>query len=218
MVLNFNFITKYQDMIIDGWITTLEIVVLSMILGFFIGLGMALLQRSQNRVLRIISTVWVDVLRNTPFLIQLFFFYYGLPELGIDTNPLVVSVIALGINTSAGNCEVIRSGLLAVKKGYYECAAALGYTKVQTYRFFVIPLALRVAFKSLVNNFVNLALTSSVCHSITVMETMGVAKTIVGQNSRPFEVYLLLLVEFCVFTYVISFICKFIDRKIHVVL
>ena len=64
----------------------------------------------------------------------------------------------------------------------------------------------------------NLALTSSVCHSITVMETMGVAKTIVGQISRPFEVYFLILVEFCIFTYVISFICKFIDRKIHVVL
>lgn len=217
-MLNFSFLTKYQDMIISGWLTTLEIVILSMTLGFIIGLGMALLRRSRNRVLRAIATIWVDVLRNTPFLIQLFFFYYGLPELGINTDPLVTGIIALGINTSAGNCEVIRSGLLAVKKGYYECAAALGYSKVQTYRFFVIPLALRVAFKSLVNNFVNLALTSSVCYSITVMETMGVAKTIVGQISRPFEVYFLILVEFCIFTYVISFICKFIDRKIHVVL
>ena len=140
-MLNFSFLTKYQDMIISGWLTTLEIVILSMTLGFIIGLGMALLRRSRNRVLRAIATIWVDVLRNTPFLIQLFFFYYGLPELGINTDPLVTGIIALGINTSAGNCEVIRSGLLAVKKGYYECAAALGYSKVQTYRFFVIPLA-----------------------------------------------------------------------------
>lgn len=205
-------------MILSGWATTLLIVVCSMILGFFIGLVMALFRRSQNRVLRAIGTVWVNVLRNTPFLIQLFFFYYGLPELGINTDPLITGIIALGINTSAGNCEVIRSGLLAVKKGYYECSAALGYSRLQTYRYFVIPISMRVAFKSLVNNFVNLALTSSVCYSITVMETMGVAKTIVGQISRPFEVYLLLLLEYCIFTYVISFICKLIDRKISIVL
>lgn len=214
--LNFNFLSKYGDMLIDGMKTTLVIVLGCLVIGFLLGTVLALCRQSPNKLLRGISTIFVDVLRNTPFLVQLFFFYYGLPVLGIQTNAMVTSIIALGINTSAQNCEIIRSGLLAVKNEYYECAAALGYGKIQTMQLFVLPIAFRLAFKSLVNNFVNLVLTSSVCFSITVVETMGAAKIISGRTSRPFEIYLLILVCYCIFTYLISFFAKLIDKKIHI--
>ena len=203
-------------MLLEGMETTLVIVFFCLIIGFVLGTVMALFKQSHSRFLRGFATVWVDVLRNTPFLVQLFFFYYGLPVLGIQTNAMVTAIIALGINTSAQNCEIIRSGLLAVKSDYYECAAALGYTKLQTLQFFVLPISFRVAFKSLVNNFINLVLTSSVCFSITVVETMGAAKIISGRTSRPFEIFLLILLCYCVFTYVISLAAKLIDRKIHI--
>ena len=218
MILNFNFLPKYVGMILQGCEVTLILVVSCLILGFGLGLVFALFRQSSSKFLRGFSSVWVNVLRNTPFLLQLFFFFYGLPQLGISTTPLVTSIIALSINSSAPNCEVIRSGLMSVKKGYYECAYSLGYSKFQTFVYFIIPISLRLSFKSLVNNFVNLALTSSVCYSTTLMEITGVAKTVVGRVSRPFEVYLLILVLYCVFTYVISFISKAIDRKIHIVL
>ena len=214
--LNFSFLQRYGDMLLEGMWTTLVLVVCCLIIGFVLGVVLALFKQSKIKFLRGFAAVWVDVLRNTPFLVQIFFFYYGLPVLGIDTNPLVTAIIALGINTSAPNCEIIRSGLMAVKKDYYECASALGYTKAQTLWYFVLPISLRVAFKSLVNNFVNLVLTSSVCFSITVVETMGAAKIIVGRVSRPFEVYLLILVCYCIFTYIISFVAKLIDKKIHI--
>lgn len=216
--LNFNFLDIYGDMLLDGMKTTVLIVAWCLVIGLVLGTVMALFKQSKNKFLRTFAGVYVDILRNTPFLVQLFFFFYGLPVLGIQTDAMITAIIALGINTSAQNCEIIRAGLLAVKKEYYECSAALGYTKMQTLRFFVLPISFRIAFKSLVNNFINLVLTSSVCFSITVVETMGAAKIIVGRTSRPFEIYLMILLCYCVFTYITSFIAKLIDRKIHITL
>lgn len=214
--LSFRFLNKYGKYFIIGLKSTLLISVLSLIFSFVLGIGFALMRNSKNRILRAISSVWVNVLRNTPFLVQLFFFFYGLPELGISTSPLTVSIIALSINGSASNCEIFRSGLLSVKKGYYECAYALGYTKIQTFLYFIFPISLRLAFKSLTNNFINLILTSSTCFATTLNEIMGSAKTVSSLCNRPFEVYLLILALYCTLTFTISFVCKIIDKKISI--
>lgn len=214
--LNFSFVGKYLPMLVSGVKLSLVIIVGSMLIGIILGTVFALFRQSKNRLLRAVSSVWVNALRNTPFLVQLFFFYYGLPLMGIDTSPVATSIIALGINTSAVNCEIIRAGLLAVKTDYYECAKALGFNRFQTIRLIVLPIALRVAFKPLTNNFVNLALTSSTAFSITCMEIMGVAKTVSSNTSRPFEVYILIILLYCIFTYTISFAAKLIDRRIAI--
>lgn len=214
--LNFSFLTRYAGMLFDGFCTTLIIAVTSLFFSFILGMMFALMRQSKNRVLRGIATVWVNVLRNTPFLVQLFFFFYGLPQLGIDTSPLAVSIIALSINGSAGNCEVIRSGLMAVKKGYYECSYALGFSKIQTMTTVILPISLRLSFKALTNNFVNLILSSSTCFAATTNEIMGTAKTLAAGTSRPFEVYLMILFLYCIITFTISILCKLVDRKISI--
>lgn len=214
--LNFKVLLQYWDLFMDGVLLTLKISVGAMIISFFLGTLLAVMRQSRNRLARGVSTVFVEVLRNTPFLIQLFFFYYGLPQLGIYVDALAVAIIALGINSSAPNCEVIRSGLMAVKTGYYEASAALGFSKFQTFIHVVIPISLRLAFKPLTSNFVNLVLTSSVCYGITLMEIMGVAKTVSARSNRPFEVYIVLLVSYCIFTYLVSFVAKAIDKKIQI--
>jgi len=216
--LNFRFLQIYYPLLLKGIINTLIIVVFSSIIGFILGLLMAIMRRSKHKSLRIISTFWVDFLRNTPFLVQLFFLFYGLPELGINTNPLVTSIIALGINTSAPNCEVIRAGLMAVKNSYYECSAALGFTPFQTMYYIIIPISLRLAFRPLTSNFINLVLTSSVAFSVTVTETMGAAKTMAARTSRPFEIYLIIMLIYCIFTFTLSFLAKYIGKKISITL
>lgn len=205
-------------MIKEGITNTLIITFFCLIFGFLIGLVIALFRKSRIKPLQWFGAFWVDFLRNTPFLVQLFFFYHSLPRIGIELNPVIVAIIALSVNTSAGNCEVIRSGLMAVKKSYYECAAALGLSSFQTIRYVVLPISLRVAFKPLVNNFVNLILTTSVCFSITVVELMGAGKIINGRVDRPFEIYLLLLVAYCCITFLISIISKAVDKKIAITL
>lgn len=214
--LNFKVLAQYWDLFMDGVGLTVKICIGSLIISFFLGMILAIMRESKNKVARVVSTVWVEVLRNTPFLIQLFFFYYGLPMIGIYIDALVVAIVALGINSSAPNCEVIRSGLMAVKKGYYEATYALGFSKFQTFTKVIMPIALRLAFKPLTSNFVNMVLTSSTCYGITLMEIMGVAKTVSARSNRPFEVYIVLMIAYCIFTYLISFVCKAIDKKIEI--
>lgn len=216
--LNFSFLSKYRDLLLQGIGTTLILVLCCLVIGFFLGYLLALMKQSKNKFLHGFASIFVDILRNTPFIVQLFFFFYGLPTIGIDTEPLTTSIIALGINTSAQNCELIRSGMLAIKNDYYECAEALGYGKLQIIRYFEIPISFRIAFKSLVNNFINMVLTSSVCFSISLVETMGAAKIISGRVSRPFEIYLVIMLLYCIFTYIISIVAKFINRKIEITL
>ena len=220
MRLNFRYLKDpaYIALLQEGILNTVIITFFCMIFGFTLGLIVALMRQSKVKALRYFGAFWVDFLRNTPFLVQLFFFYYGLPVLGIETNPLITAIIALSINTSAANCEVIRAGLMAVKQGYYECAHALGFTTFETIRYVVLPISLRVAFKPMVNNFVNLILTTSTCFSVTVVDMMGAGKIINGRVDRPFEIYLMLLVMYCCLTFAISAISKVIDKKIAITL
>lgn len=214
--LNFRVLLQYSGLFLDGVLLTIKICIGAMLISFFLGIILAVMRQAKHSLVRRIATVWVEVLRNTPFLIQLFFFYYGLPQFGIYVDALVVAIIALGINSSAPNCEIIRSGLMAVKTGYYEASAALGFSKFRTFQYIVLPISLRLSFKPLTSNFVNLVLTSAVCYGITLMEIMGVAKTVSARSNRPFEIYLVLLVSYCIFTYIVSFAAKIIDKKIEI--
>lgn len=216
MHLNFTFLGRYVPILLDGALYTVIISVAAAVLGFFLGLVFAVGRRSANKVIRVFCGACVEFLRNTPFLVQLFFLYFGLPELGINTDPVVTSILALGINTSAPNCEVMRSGLMAVKKGYYESAYALGFSGFDTFRHIVLPISLRIAFKPLTSNFINLILTSSVAFSVTVNDLMGASKTIAAQTARPFEVYVFIILAYCVFTFLLSFVAKFIDKRISI--
>lgn len=216
--LNFRFLNNYWGQIGMGALNTLIISAFALVFSFLLGLVVALMRRSKYKVLRAIGTVWVDFLRNTPFLVQLYFLFYGLPTLGINTDPMVTAIIGLSINSSAPNCEAIRSGLLAVKSSYYQQAAALGFTNFQTLRLIVVPVALRVSFNTLTSNFINLVLTTSAAFSITVNELMGVSKTITARASRPFEMYLFIMAAYCVFTFILSFAAKAINKRIKVTL
>lgn len=218
MYLNFNFLSTYYPMLLKGARYTIIISIGALALGFVIGILVALMRQSHNKVLNFIGAAWVEFLRNTPFLVQLFFLYFGLPELGIYTDPIITAVLALGINSSAPNCEIIRSGLMAVKKGYYECSYALGFSTIETFRYIILPVSLRLAFKPLTSNFINLVLTSSVVFSITVNDLMGTSKTVAARTARPFEVYIFILLAYCVFTFILSFISKAIDKKISITL
>ncbi len=216
MYLTFRFLENYASLIVAGAMRTLLISFLSLIFGFFGGLLVAIMRQSQVKTLNAIGTVWVEVLRNTPFLVQLFFLYFGLPEIGIRATPIVTAVVALSVNQSATNGETIRAGLIAVKHGFYESSYALGFSRFETYRFIVIPITLRLIFRPLTSNMINLVLTSSLAFSVTVNELMGVSKTITALTARPFEVYLVVLLGFALFTFMLSWISSVVDRKIAI--
>lgn len=214
--MNFRFLREYLPDFLQGMKITVILTSSSLVFGFILGVIFALLHNSKNRALHLIALSWVEFIRNTPFLVQLFFLYYGLPELGISTSPITTGIIALSLNVSAANCEVIRAGLLGVKKSYIESSLALGFSPFQTVLHTTVPIAVRLCFRSLMNNFINLVLTSSVVFSITVIELMGTGKLVSTWTSRPIEVFLTVMLAYCVITFTLTAIGALVNKKIAI--
>jgi polar amino acid transport system permease protein/putative glutamine transport system permease protein len=209
--LYFGDIVKNIDVFIKGLSVTLLISLGSLILGIIVAMPVAFMRNSRNTALRFLSALYVEFFRNTPLLAQLFFFFFGLPELGIQTDPVVVSIIAIGLNTGAYNSEVIRAGLLAVDKGLVDAAYALGMSPWQATIYVILPNAFRVAFKPLSSTFINMVLGTSTAASITASELMNNAVVLAGNIFRPFEIYSSVFIGYCILTFILSFISKFVD-------
>jgi len=213
VTFHFEVIFKNLDFLLNGLKITFLISIFSLFIGFFLGLVIAFMRISKSKLLSKIAIAYVEFFRNTPFLVQLFFFYFGLPELGIITEPITTAIIALGVNSAANNSEVIRAGIISINKGLVEAAESLGLTKFQVVRLVIIPNALRVTFRPLGSNFINLILTTSVAVSITANELMSNAMTLSSNSFRPFEIYLSILVLYCILTFSLSGIIHFVDKK-----
>jgi His/Glu/Gln/Arg/opine family amino acid ABC transporter permease subunit len=204
-------VPEFIDLFITGVKNTIIISVLSLILSFGIGLIVAFARNSNNKIISNIALVYIEFFRNTPALAQLFFWYYGLPEIGIDTEPMTTAIIGLGVCVGAGNAEVIRSGINAINRGILQASTALGYSKLQIIWYFTIPNALNIIFKPLSSNFINLVLSTSMAIAITVPELSGNAQVIIGLSSRAFEVYVIVLITYGFNTFILSFLTKALD-------
>jgi His/Glu/Gln/Arg/opine family amino acid ABC transporter permease subunit len=204
MGIDFGAVLAQRSYLLQGLALTAAVSVISICLSFGIGIGLALCRVAPLRALRSFAAFYIDVFRNTPFLVQLFFLYYGLPEIGIATNPVVTGTLALSLSCAAGNAEIIRSGIETVDVGIVQAAQSFGLSTFNVYRLVIIPIALRTALRPLGSAFVNLVLTTSVLSTITVNDFMGNAITIAADTFRPFEVYLVVLVVYCVMTFTVS--------------
>ena len=204
MEVDFGAVLAQRAYLLQGLGLTIEISLASILLSFVLGIGVALCRMAPLRPLHSLAGLYIDVFRNTPFLVQLFFFYYGLPEIGISTNPVVTGTLALSLAVAAGNAEIIRAGIETVDAGVIQAARSFGLATFNVYRLVVLPIALRTALRPLGSAFVNLVLTTSVLSSITVNDLMGNAVNIAADTFRPFEVYLVLLIAYCAMTFVVS--------------
>lgn len=211
MELQFGAIARHLPYLLEGMGVTVLVAVATCVLSFALGLGVAMIRVSPLRWLRWIGGAYIDVFRNTPFLVQLFFFYFGLPEVGILVGPIETGIIALSLSTAASNAEVIRAGIETIDRGVVEAARSFALSTAQVYRHVILPIALRVAWRPLGSVFVNMVLTTSVLSTITVNDLMGNANTVSSQTFRPFEVYLTVLVLYCLVTFTLSAIINVIQ-------
>jgi len=132
---------------------------------------------------------FVEIVRNTPFLVQIFFLFFALPLIGLKLNPTATAIIALGVNGGAYAIEIIRGGVQSIHKGQVEAGYALGLHKGQVFRFIVLKPALRAIYPSLTGQFIMLTLTSSICSAVSAYELTSVAQRIESDTFRSFEVY-----------------------------
>ena len=188
---------------------------LSLASGLALGVIVALLRASTAPAPRRLADIYVDIFRNVPFIVQLFFLFYGLPEIGIALDAFSTGVLALSLAGGAFTSDVVRSGIMAIDPGVIEAAQVSGLSRRVVYQKIVLPIALRTSVRPLGSVFVNLILTSSILSAITVNELTGAAKIVAADTFAPFEVYALLLVAYVTLTYLVSLTAGALHRGLN---
>lgn len=175
--------------LLRGALLTLQVSALAITLAAAVGVGVAAARTAPLPPLRWLGAAYVEVFRNTPLLVQIFFVFFGLPRVGLRLSPFQSGLLALSLYTAAYNAEVFRAGLEAVPRGLREAAAALGLSGWQRFRHVVLPVAVRISLPALGNNFVALVKNSSLVSAIGMVELTFVARDLEAWTFRSFEVY-----------------------------
>jgi polar amino acid transport system permease protein len=187
--MDFGVVLEHFPELLWGCLGTMGLALAGLLLAMTVGVLGVMLRQSGSRALRNLTIAFIEIIRNTPFLVQIFFLYFALPALGLKLNPTVTAIIALGLNGGAYAIEIIRGGVQSIQKGQVEAGLALGLHKGQVFRLIVLKPALRAIYPSLTGQFIMLTLTSSICTSVSAYELTSVAQRIESDTFRSFEVY-----------------------------
>lgn len=185
----FQELLPYTDRFARGVWLTVQLTVVSTVLGLALGIAGAAARRYGGRLLRSVVGTYVELVRNTPFIVQLFFIFFGLPNLGVKLSAGEAAVIAMVVNLGAYSTEIIRAGLQAIPKGQIEAGQSLGMSGVQIFRYVIIRPALGKIWPALSSQCVIVMLGSSVVSQISAEELTFAANFIQSRNFRSFEVY-----------------------------
>jgi polar amino acid transport system permease protein len=195
-----------------GCLETLMLSGIAMLVALIAAVLAVLGLRLYPRVLRAPIGAFVEVVRNTPFLIQIFFIYFGLPALGVRLPPDPAAVVALAINGAAYAIEIIRAGVESIGSGQIEAGQALGLSSAQIFRGIVLRPALRAVYPALTSQFIFLMLTSSIASSISARELTHVAAILEGISFRSFEVYFTVTILYGVMSLLLSVLFSLLFR------
>ena len=201
-------------MLLDGALTTLHISILTLFFSFVLGTAGALCRMSRVRWLHGPATWYVEFIRNTPLLVQLFFIYFGLSQVDIQVPNYFAGLIGLVVNNSAYLTEIIRTGIQAVHKGQFEAGLSLGLSFPQLMRRVVFPQAFRVIYPPLCNQFVGIILWSSLVSTIAVEDLAMRGKQLASTTFRSFETYIVLTLIYVVMTLTVSGTLKLVGRRL----
>ncbi|MCW0002187.1 amino acid ABC transporter permease [Pararhizobium sp. YC-54] len=195
-----------------AWVTV-QISVLSLLLGLAVAAVIASAKMSGSLVLRTFGSLYVSVFRGTPCLIQLFVLYFGGPQIGINLEPFAAGVIGLGLNIGAYMAESIRGAVLGVDRGQVEAARTIGFGRLQTLRLVVLPQAARLMIRPLGVNAVGLIKGSALVSTISVVELTYTAQRFIGSTYKPFEIFGIAALLYMLIVYVVARAVDVLDRR-----
>jgi len=188
--LHFMAVLAQWPLLLKGAAWTLALTAISAVLGVALGIGCAWARTEGAALLRWVVGAYVELIRNTPFIVQLFFIFFGLPALGLRLSPEWSSVIAMVVNLGAYAAEIVRAGVQATPRGQVEAAMSLALTRAQTFVHVVLPPALRRVWPALVSQIIIVMLGSAVCGQIATEELSYAANLIQSRNFRAFEAFI----------------------------
>ena len=213
--MNWHYIIQAAPRFFHAAKLTLELAAYGIVLSLAVGLAAAVCMAYRLPVLDRLSRGYVELSRNTPLLIQLFFLYYGLPKIVIKIDGFTCGVIALVFLGGGYMAEALRAGLLAVPKGQTEAAKAIGLGNVQIFRYVVLPQAWAVSLPAIAANVLFLIKETSVIGAVSVAELMFVTKDIIGMDYKTNEALFLLFVSYLIILLPVSVWARYAERKVR---
>ena len=208
---------KFPVLLQKGATMTVEMTLITLCLGSFIGAVLAIMRISKVKLLNWIAAVYVWAFRGIPMIVLLFFLYSALPSAGITFSPMVASIFALTLVSSSYMCEIIRGGILSIPKGQFEAAHSLGFTYLQQMIHLIIPQTLRSIVPPTGNEFIGIMKDTAIVSTVAMVETVRVAQQIGATTFRYIEIYidaaLIFLLMTSVFTVVFNRVEKHLAKK-----
>jgi len=195
---------------------TIEITVVCIGVGIVLGLLLAFARVYGGKGISLLASIYIQLFRGTPLLVQLFLVYFGLPNMGIRLSPLMSGILALGLNTAAYQAEYFRGAIQAVKRGQLMAARALGMTLPQAIRYVILPQALRIVIPSWSNELILMLKYTSIVYTVTVLDLMGTGYRIAGRNFRYFEVFIVVALFYLALVFIVSQLLRLLERKVRI--
>lgn len=209
-----DFVAQILPYLLVGAMTTIELTILSMALALVAGLALALMRLSRSPLLRSLSGAYIEIIRGTPLLVQLFIIYYGLPQYGIRLEAFAAGVIGLSINYSAYLAEVYRAGILAIDKGQWEAGGSIGLSRAALLQHVIVPQAARIVLPPVGNYFISMLKDSALVSTISIVELMRAAQLRVAITFRAMDIYLVTALIYLLMSYPCSVLIRYFERRV----
>lgn len=215
MSIDWNFIIDNIPSYAEAAGLTLKLGFIGIILSIIIGLVCSIILYFKVKILGKIVQAYIELSRNTPLLVQIFFLYFGLPKLGLKMSETTCAVIGLAFLGGSYMAEAFRSGLEAVSKSQIESGISIGLSKTQLIRYVIIPQAFSISMPSISANFIFLLKETSILGAISIIEVTNLTKDLIGMYYRTFESLGMLVIVYLIIILPISFALSLLERKLR---
>ena len=221
--MNFELMIETFPKLLSGLNLTIQLVTISLFLGFCLAIGLALLRLSNNTFLSFFAKTYIFYFRGTPLLVQIFLIYYGIAQFEIIRESFVWSffkeaywcgILALTLNTCAYSSEIIRGGIQSVPFGQIESAKSIGMSGFLLYRRIILPIAFRQALPAYGNEMILMVKATSLVSTITLMEVTGIARLIIAKTFSPVEVFIVAGLIYLTINFIITRLVNFCEIKL----
>jgi octopine/nopaline transport system permease protein len=221
--MNFELMIETFPKLLSGLNLTIQLVIISLFLGFCLAIGLALLRLSNNTFLSFFAKTYVFYFRGTPLLVQIFLIYYGIAQFEIIRETFVWSffkeaywcgILALTLNTCAYSSEIIRGGIQSVAFGQIESAKSVGMSRFLLYRRIILPIAFRQALPAYGNEIILMVKATSLVSTITLMEVTGIARLIIAKTFSPVEIFIVAGLIYLTINFIVTRLVNFCEIKL----
>jgi His/Glu/Gln/Arg/opine family amino acid ABC transporter permease subunit len=215
-LFDFGLIVQSVPFLLKGALYTVQVSLLAIVFGLVLGWMLGLIAVSGMRWLRAVAWAYVQFIRGTPLLVQIFLIYFGLPALGVNIPAFWSGVIALGLNSAGFQAEIVRAGIESIDRGQTEAARSIGMSGLQTLLFILVPQTIRRVIPPLTNELITLTKSSSLLSAIAVLELTHAGQAVIARTFAPFEIYAAVAVLYLILIAILSRGSALLERRVFV--